>query len=868
MDRPAPAWSRPIDAVLAELSTTPAGLSSDEAARRLRQDGPNSVAEEAHGSMISLLLRQFESPLVLILVFAAGVAGVLWEWLEASIILVIVLGSTLLGFLQEYRATAAVAELRRRLALKARVRRDGKIASLPFEALVAGDIVELSAGAVAPADALLLSAQDLLVTEAALTGESFPVEKRPGVVAAKAPASRRGNMVFLGTSVRSGSGEAVVIATGRRTEFGVVAERLKAKPTESDFARSLRRFGGMLIRVMTLVVLFVLIMNQLLGRPFIDSLLFAVALGVGLSPELLPAIISVTLSAGARRLARAGVVVRQLEAIENLGGMTVFCTDKTGTLTEGDIRLEAAAGPSGEASAEVGLLAFLNAALESGIENPLDQAIVAWGEANGMSATGAEKLGEIPYDFTRKRLSIVARPSPGEPPRLICKGAFDNVLAICSRVAGPQGQPAPLDEAARAKVSELYRQRGDAGFRVLALASREVEARQGYGAADEADLTLEGLLIFMDPPKPEAAAAIRDLAGLGVRVKVISGDNRHVVAHLAQTLGLDVGRVMTGPEIADLKSEALWHAAARCDLFAEVDPQQKERIVRALQRTGESVGYLGDGINDAPALYAADVGVSVDQAVDVARESADVVLLRRDLNVLRLGVEGGRRTFANTLKYVCITISANFGNMVSMALATPLLPFLPMTAAQILLNNFLSDLPAIALSSDRVDDDQLARPQHMSVGEIQRFMIVFGLVSSTFDLLTFGALIWLFHAGAERFQTAWFVLSLLTELAVVLVLRTRGPAWASRPGTVLLWVTLAVAGAALASPYLGAVSALFGLTALPVGLLAALVALAAGYVLATEAVKRWFFRPGSPAAPSRRPRRSGRGRRPWTVPWP
>ncbi|MEO6340185.1 MAG: magnesium-translocating P-type ATPase [Caulobacteraceae bacterium] len=837
-----PVWSRPIATLLADFHAQPSGLSGQEAAKRLLRDGPNRVQKEAGSTAAALLFRQFQSPLVLILVFAALIAGSLRQWLEATIILAIVLGSTLLGFIQEYRASTAVAQLRDRLALAARVRRDGQVMATPFDNLVVGDIVLLSAGAVVPADAVVLQAQDLLVSEAPLTGESFPVEKRPAVLPPAAGLAARTNMVFLGTSVRSGTAEVLVVQTGRHTEFGAIAERLKAKPPETDYARGVRRFGAMLIRIMVLVVIFVLTMNHLLGRPFLDSLLFAVALGVGLSPELLPAIISVTLSAGAQRLAKSGVIVRRLEAIENLGSMTIFCTDKTGTLTEGRIRLEEAVDPNGLPSPAVGRLAFLNAAFETGIENPLDEAIVAWGRENRQVTDGHIKVDEIPYDFTRKRLTIVVQePDGGDHRLMITKGAFAEVIASCATWRAPDGE-APLDAAARTRVTAYFQKRGEEGFRVLALATRRMDVRPDYVIADEAEMCLTGLLVFMDPPKPEAATAIRDLAALGVEVKVISGDNRHVVAYVANALGLGDRRLITGDQLAKIKDEALWNVAAQTTLFAEVDPQAKERIIRALQRTGHSVGYLGDGINDAPALYAADVGISVEKAVDVARESADVVLLSRDLDVLRQGVIGGRRTFANTLKYICITISANFGNMVSMAIAAPLLPFLPMTAAQILLNNFLSDLPAVTLSSDSVDDSQVSHAQGLSIGDIQRFMIVFGLISSAFDLLTFGLLFWVFKAGAATFQTAWFVISLLTELAVLLVLRTQQPAWRSRPARLLVWSTVAVAALALAAPYLGSVSSLFGLAPLPPTLLAALVLTLAGYAVVTELAKQRFFR--------------------------
>lgn len=782
----------------------PSGLSSAEADARLRRDGPNTVHVAAGRSALTLLLRQFRSPLVLILVIAAAVSGLVQQWLEGGIILAIVLGGTLLGFVQEYRASNAVAALQRRLALSARVRRDGEVRTIPFDQVVVGDCILLSAGAVVPADALVLSAVDLLVSEAALTGESFPVEKRPRPTATSAPAPDQ--MVFLGTSVRSGTGEVQVLNTGLRTRYGAIAARLKSKPVETDFARGVRRFGEMLIRVMLVVVVLVLIANQMLGRPFLDSLLFSVALGVGLSPELLPAVISVTLSAGARDLARHGVIVRRLEALENLGGMTVFCTDKTGTLTEGDIVLEGCLDPASQDCAAVRRLAFINAAFETGIENPLDEAIAAAGKAAGLTTASLSKIDEIPYDFLRRRLSIVVQSSPTGERVMISKGAFEAILNCCATVADGEVE-ASLTPGRRDALEAWYRARGEEGLRVLAVATRRLPPQADYGMADEAQMRFEGFLTFMNPPK----------------------------------------------------AEALWVHVERTVLFAEVDPQQKERIIRALQRRGHSVGYLGDGINDAPALSAADVGVSVDQAVDVARESADVVLLKRDLSVLKLGVEGGRRTFANTLKYLSITISGNFGNMVSMAVATPLLPFLPMLAKQILLNNFLSSLPSMAISSDAVDPDQLHVAQRIGTADIQRYMLVFGLISSPFDLITFVLLLQVFHASQSLFQTAWFVMSLLTELAVVMVLRTRGRSWRSRPGRWLLRASLAVAVIAVSAPYLGPVSRAFGFVPLSPLLMVSMLCVVCAYVAVTEAAKAWFFRDArrraalSPQAPGLKP---------------
>lgn len=836
---PAAAWSLDAATLKAALRTPDGGLPPREAARRLLAPDHQALAADTPPGWPRLLLGQFASPLVLILLFGAAVSLLLRDWTDAAIILAIVSGSALLGFVQEWRASAAVARLRQRLALTARVLRDGSERQVPAASVVVGDIVRLAAGNLVPADAVVLEARDFMVTEAALTGESMPVEKRPGVCAAEAPLARRDNTVFLGTSVRSGSASVLVTATGRATEFGAVAERIALREPETEFARGVRRFGELLLRVMVVMVLFVLLVNQWLGRPMVDSLLFAVALAVGLSPELLPAIVSVTVARGAHAMARRGVIVRRLEAIENLGSIDVLCTDKTGTLTLGTVALEAALDPQGQPATTVLRSAWVNAAFETGIANALDVALVAAGQRDGLDTAGLAKIDEIPYDFQRRRLTIVVADAADTEGRhhMITKGAFDNVLAVCDRVAGP-GTAAPLDDAERERLRGYFRQRSAQGFRVLGLATRMLPAQRAYDHGDEAAMCFEGFLLFVDPPKPGAAQTLRDLAALGIRVKVITGDNRHVAAHVGAALGLATDTLLTGEQLTGMPDEALWRQAEITDLFAEVDPQQKERIVRALQRTGHAVGYLGDGINDAPALRAADVGISVDQAVDVARESADIVLLKPDLDVLRSGIEDGRRTFANTLKYIGITTSANFGNMVSMAAGSLFLPFLPLAAKQILLNNFLSDVPSIAISTDRVDADRIAAPQRWNVSDVRRYMVTYGLLSTVFDLLTFALLLEAFDASEPVFQTAWFVVSLLTELAVVLVLRTRGPLWASRSSALLLWSTAAIVLAALAIPFVPALQSLFGFVALPLSMMAVLVAVVLAYVACTEAVKR------------------------------
>ncbi|MFO0689164.1 MAG: magnesium-translocating P-type ATPase [Myxococcota bacterium] len=832
-------WSETPDALLARLGSRSTGLASGEARERLQRFGPNSLRPASRFAWLRLLGRQLASPLVAILVFAAAVSALVHDWIDAAIVLAILLGSALLGFTQEYRATRVLEKLRARVRIRTRVLRDGAPELLPTEALVPGDVVEVSAGNLIPADGVVLETRDLLVSQAALTGEAFPVEKQAGPVAAAAGLAERSNCVFMGTSVRSGTARVLVVRTGEATAYGEIARHLRLRPAENEFERGIRQYGYLLMRIGLVVVLLVFAAQYLLERPPIESLLFALALAVAISPELLPAIIEVTLSRGAHDMASHGVIVRRLDAIESFGSMDVLCTDKTGTLTLGVLDLELAADPAGVPSRSVLRDAWLNASLQQGLANPLDQAIVQAAAREAESLAPARKLDEIPYDFVRRRLGLVVEERDG--PRLISKGALASVLEVCERVR-ESGEIVALDPERRARIEARFAAFGEDGARVLGVATRAVPRQERYARGDEAGMTFEGFLVFRDPPKPGVAAAIGSLARLGVAVKVVSGDNRHVTAHVAREVGLADPRLLTGRELDALGDEALQRVAREVDLFVEVDPNQKERILLALKKSGHVVGYLGDGINDASALHAADVGISVDGAVDVAKDAADFVLLEPDLDVLRRGIEHGRASFANTLKYVSITSSANFGNMLSMAVASTFLPFLPLLAKQILLNNLLSDLPMLTLPGDRVDDERIARARRWEVRPIRNFMLVFGLISSAFDMLTFGALWLLARGSVEVFRTGWFVESLLTELAIVLVVRTKQPLLRSRPGRLLMGTTVAVAGGTLLIPWLPG-SALFDFVPLPAPVLAAILGITLAYVAASEWTKRRFALP-------------------------
>ncbi|SEN52033.1 magnesium-translocating P-type ATPase [Nonomuraea pusilla] len=813
---------------------SPRGLSSEEARRRLAEHGPNTVGAPRRHRALRLLLTQFTSPIVLILIAATVVSMLLGDLTDGLVILVIIAASGLLGFFQERTAGRAVDALLARVRVEVEVVRDGSEVSVPSEDVVPGDLVVLRAGDVIPADCRVVESHGLQVDESALTGESFPVEKSPGPPSSQAApgeavAGRTGTL-FAGTHVAGGSGAAEVLRTGGDTEFGALTAELAARDVTTGFERGLTRFGMMLVRVMAVLVCLIFAVNLLLDRPVVEAVLFSLALAVGLTPQLLPAIVAVSLSSGARRMAAEQVIVKRLDAIEDFGAMTVLCTDKTGTLTGGVVRLDGAYDVDGRDSAEVLRLAGLNAGLQHGFANPLDQAILRGTPPPDPSA----RLDEVPYDFERRRISVLAL--DGGVPTLVTKGALEEVLGVCA-FARAGGAVVPV-ESVRAAVLRRLAELSAAGYRVLGLATAELPGRERVSAADEAGMTLTGLLAFRDPPKEGAAEAVAELGALGVSVRLVTGDNRLAAEHVAGEVGL-AGPALTGAEIDRLDDAALTARARDTQVFAEIAPLQKERVVRALRAAGETVGFLGDGINDSPALHAADVGISVDTAVDVAKRSAAIVLLDKNLGVVADGVRLGRQTFANTLKYVRVTTSANFGNMASMAAAAAFLPFLPLLPRQILLLNFLSDIPATTIAADAVDEEQVERPSAWDLRRIRAFMIGFGVLSSLFDVATFLVLRLGFDAGADLFRTGWFIESTATELAVMLVLRTRRPFFRSRPGRALVWSSVLVALVTVAVPFTPLAGPL-GLVAPPPAVLAALAGLTLLYVAVNEAAKRFL----------------------------
>jgi len=825
----APFWLEP--APVGDL-----GLSEAQAGEALERFGPNTLDAGAERSLALQFLARFGNPLVLILLVASMISAATGDLGNFAIIFTMVLLSVALDFVQEHRASIAAARLRQSVALRARVQRDGPAQDVDVARIVPGDIVLLAAGDRVPADCRVLDAVDFFVNQGLLTGESYPVEKRPGDLPADATELQQAvNAVFMGSTVVSGGARVRVAATGSATALGGIAHSILVRPPPTAFEIGTHRFGAMIMRVTLLLVLFVLLVNVILHRPLLESFLFAVALAVGLTPELLPMVVSVTLSRGALRMARRRVIVKRLSSIQNLGSMDVLCTDKTGTLTEARIDLAQCIDADGRDSQRVLMLAHLNSLFESGLKSPLDLAVLA----RGVECDGWTKIDEVPFDFERRRVSVLVERDGVR--WLVVKGAPEDVIALC-RFQEQDGRPLDLDPPGVERLRARCHQLEGEGLRVLCVAWREVAPDHAHATIpDEAQLVFAGFAAFVDPPKAGAGAAIAALASSGVEVKIVTGDSDLVTRHLCGLLGVPVQGVLTGQEMTGMDEAALRNRVASANLFCRVNPSQKNRIVLALKARGHVVGYLGDGVNDAPPLHSADVGLSVDSAVDVAREVADMVMLERDLSVLHDGVLEGRRTFGNVMKYIMMGTSSNFGNMLSMAGASLFLPFLPLLPSQILLNNVLYDLSEAAIPLDQVDEDDLRRPRTLDMGFIQRYMWLFGLISSAFDALTFWLLLHVLHADTALFRTGWFVESLVTQVLVIFVIRTHGKAWASRPSAVLTAASLAVVMVALVLPFTP-LGRLFGFDAPPPAFFAWLAAMVVAYLALVEGAKRFFYR--------------------------
>jgi P-type Mg2+ transporter len=829
------------------------GLTSQQAQALLQQHGPNRLQAATQRALVLQFLGYFRNPLVIVLLAASGLSALTGDHSGALIIALIVVMSVTLDFVQAHRAGRAADQLAQQVAVKATVLRDGTPREVPVAELVPGDVVVLRAGDLVPADAQLLEADDFFVNQAQLSGEPYPVEKKlrpkmtvngPQPTGWDLDASDR---IYLGSSVVSGSARALIGRTGSATAIGQIAVDLNRAAPPTAFEVGTRQFGMLIMRLTLLLVLFTLLVNVALHRPLLESFLFAVALAVGLTPELLPMVVSVTLTKGALRMAALKVIVKRPSAIQDMGAMDVLCTDKTGTLTEARIRLEKHLDPQGQPSEEVLRLAYLNSHFESGLKSPLDDAILQHSEVD---VSGWRKVDEVPFDFERRRVSVLlesaAAGASGSAQAagrsLIVKGAPEDILALCTHYVDAQGAHAVLDADARARIDALFDSLGEEGFRVLGVAWRAVSAQLQHAVvSDESALVFAGFAAFLDPPKASAGLALQAMADSGVAVKIVTGDNERVTRHVCEQLGVSVQGLLTGTEIAAMNDDALHARVEDVNLFCRVNPAQKNRIILALKKRGHVVGYLGDGINDAPSLHTADVGISVEGAVDVAKQAAAMILLEHDLMVLHQGILEGRRTFGNVMKYIMMATSSNFGNMFSMAAATVFLPFLPMLPLQILLNNLLYDVSEIALPLDDVDAEDLAAPKRWNMGFIRNFMLTIGPISSLFDFLTFYLLLRLIHADEALFHTGWFVESIATQVLVIFVIRTRRNPLRSRPNRWLVLTSLSVVATAMVLPFTP-LAPMLGFAPLPLSYFGLLAALLGTYLVMVEGAKQWFYR--------------------------
>ena len=815
-----------------KLNSNSSGLGQPAAADLLRVSGLHQKRASRFQKDLLLFIGQFRSPLMLLLIGAVILSAFLGDTSDVFIILFIVLSTGLLSFFQERNAGRVVEKLQSLIALKCTALRDGALKEIPSATVVPGDVLLFKAGDMIPADCLLIEANELHANESSLTGESYPARKDAGRVEAKAELSKRTNCLWEGTNIVSGNAKALVIYTGTDTIFGNIAKSAAAT-VETGFEKGIKDFGYFLMRVTLVLSIFILVVNLLNHKAVIDAALFALALAVGMAPELLPAITTIAMSAGAKRMLAKKVIVKKLSSIQNLGEINLLCTDKTGTITEGVIEVSAIVNGSGQADAFARELAYWNAVFESGYANPIDDTL----KKMAISPTlHAQKTGEVPYDFIRKRLSIAI--DAGEQKFLISKGAFKEILEACTQIRQTDGTIADINNCI-ADLQERYKEYGAEGSRVIGIAYKNISSPV-ISKDDECELIFAGFILMQDQVKPGITETIAQLKQLQVGLKIITGDNRNVALSIAKKTGIIDPVVMAGPELTDTSPEALVQLVTKTHIFAEVEPQQKERLIRALRKT-YIVAYMGDGINDVSAINAADVGISVNNAVDIAREAADFVLMEKELSVLVDGIREGRKTFANTLKYIFINTGSTFGNMFSVAVASLILPFLPMLPKQILLTNFITDFPYLTVASDNVDQEQLDRPGKWNLRFIRNYMVVFGIHSSFFDVLTFVTLLYILKVKESAFQTGWFIESVLTELFILFIIRTRKSFFKSQPGTYLLLFSVIGLFLTILLPYLPFANEV-GLIPLPLPVLGSMLLITAVYIITADLLKLWFFR--------------------------
>lgn len=824
-------WQYNTDYWLKKLNSGACGLSEQAAAQIHAKTGRQKRAQSVFSKETKLFIAQFKSPLMLLLIGAVVLSAFLGDPSDVVIILFIILSSGLLSFFQERNAGRVVEKLQSMISLRCNVIRDGIEQEIDSVAVVPGDVLVFNAGDIIPADCLILESNELHANESSLTGESFPVRKQAGTLPEQTELPKRTNCLWEGSSIVSGNAKALAIQTGNNSLFGTIVQSASAT-VETTFEKGIRDFGFFLMKITLVLSIFILFVNLLNHKSVMESALFALALAVGMAPELLPAITNIAMSAGAKRILQKKVIVRKLTSIQNLGEVNLLCTDKTGTITEGIIRVHGLVNGGGSHDEFVEQLAVWNASLQAGYANPIDDALKQLGHAAGSTPL---KLSEVPYDFIRKRLSIAVKTA--DEKLLISKGAFREIAGICTAVRLPGNVITPLHEHIDA-LNMLFEEYSANGLRAIGIAYKLITT-DNITKEDERDLVFAGFILLQDPVKQAIAETIESLQTLHIGLKIITGDNKNVAKSIAMQIGIPDPVIMTGEELIATSSEALVQLAKRTHLFAEVEPQQKERIIQALRKS-YTVAYMGDGINDVSAINAADIGISVDNAADVAKEAADIVLMEKDLSVLVDGITEGRKTFANTLKYLYISTGSTFGNMCSVAAASLILPFLPMLPKQILLTNFMTDFPYLAVASDNVDDDQLKKPGKWNLKMIRTYMLVFGIQSSVFDVITFLVLYYVLRVKESAFQTGWFIESVLTELLILFIIRTQKNFFKSRPARSLLLLSVTALALTIVLPYLPFASEA-GLIPLPLPFLGAIAAIVVAYVITADLLKVWFF---------------------------
>lgn len=813
--------------VIKELKSSLNGITQKESEKRLKEFGRNVLVEDKKTFWLFDLLAQFKNPLIITLIIAAMVSAFIKEVVDALIILFMVLLSVAMNFYQEKKADNAARKLQEHLKTKAKVLRAGKIQEIEIQNICVGDILSLEAGDLITGDARIISCKDFFVNQSALTGESFPAEKINTQIKSKKTAFQElNNIILTGTNVITGTATAIVLKTGAATEFGKISGNLNQKEDESGFSDGIKEFSIMILKATFFVVLMVFLINSIIKHDILESFLLAVAVAVGLTPELLPMILSVTMSIGSVRMSKKGVIVKKLMAIPNFGSMDVLCTDKTGTLTEDKIVLVKYIDVNGKESQDVLLNAYLNSHYQTGIKNPLDDAVLKYEKIN---VSKYKKIDEIPFDFLRKRLSIVLE--EGKKRFMICKGAPEEIVEICDHHLN------------KTKSLTYYKKLSADGYRVLAVAVKPLKDRKSvYEVEDEKDLTLLGFIAFLDPPKLDVKDVLKDIEKSGVKIKIITGDNELVTKKICSELDLEVNGILFGEQIDGMTDDALKVAVEKNTIFARFSPDEKNRIINALKENGHIVGYMGDGINDAPSLKAANVGISVENAVDIAKESADIVLTHKNLKELLEGIWEGRKTFGNSMKYIMMGVSSNFGNMFSIIGAVLFLPYMPMLPIQILLNNLLYDFSQLPIPNDKVDDEYTNSPKRWDINFIKKFMISFGLISSFYDFVTFFVLYVVFHANAATFQTGWFIESLATQTLIIHIIRTKKtPFLQSTAAKSLIFGTLSIVLTGWILPFTS-LGKIFGFTTLPLNILLSIVGIVITYLITVEIGKRIFYR--------------------------